>query len=338
MFDQNLFRQMIDEKYVSEKKHPAADLFIYNYTAKTQYDWIWNEVTTQCRGLILDGAGNVVAKPFPKFFSLEQLERTDFQIPLSSFEVFDKLDGSLGVLYWAGDAAHIATRGAFESEQAIVASEILRRKYADVPLERGKTYLFEIIYPGNRIVVDYGATADIFLLTVIDNATGAETLPDIGFPTVQRFDGLKDLSTLKSLEKDNCEGFVVRFEDGFRVKVKFEEYKRLHKLITQISNVSIWEHLRDGRDIGELMDRVPDEFLEWVKPQIKGFINEHRSVEWECEEAFKVLGTRKETALYFQTQKYPSVLFAMLDNKDYSPIIWKLIKPEWEPPFKCDEV
>lgn len=37
---------------------------MYNYTAKAQYDKLWNEVTLQCRGLILDGDGNVVARPF----------------------------------------------------------------------------------------------------------------------------------------------------------------------------------------------------------------------------------------------------------------------------------
>lgn len=265
MFDQTLFRQMIDEKYVSERKHPTADLFIYNYTAKTQYDWIWNEVTTQCRGLILDGAGNVVAKPFPKFFSLEQLERVpDKQIPLLPFEVFDKLDGSLGILYFAHGKPFIATRGAFESDQARKANQILHSKYPHVQFEPNKTYLFEIIYPDNRIVVDYGDTEDLFLLTVIDTATGAESLPDIGFPTVRRFDGLTDLAALKSLAEDNREGFVVRFENGFRLKLKFEEYKRLHKLVTQVSNVVIWEHLRDGLQFTELLERVPDEFYDWL--------------------------------------------------------------------------
>jgi RNA ligase len=34
------------------KSIPDADFFIYNYTAKAQYDKIWNEITLQARGLI----------------------------------------------------------------------------------------------------------------------------------------------------------------------------------------------------------------------------------------------------------------------------------------------
>jgi hypothetical protein len=36
----------------------------------------------------------------------------------------------------------------------------------------------------------------------------------------------------------------------------------------------------------------------------------------------------KEGWLKFQKQKYPSVLFQMLDGKDYRELIWKIIKPK----------
>ena len=66
----SLLKEMLEQGYVVFKKHPEADLFIYNYSAKTQYERIWNEITLACRGLILDAEGNFVARPFAKFFNL----------------------------------------------------------------------------------------------------------------------------------------------------------------------------------------------------------------------------------------------------------------------------
>lgn len=66
--NKELLKQMIDEKLVVVQKHPIANLFIYNYSPTVQYDKLWNEITIQTRGLILDNDMNIVAKPFKKFF------------------------------------------------------------------------------------------------------------------------------------------------------------------------------------------------------------------------------------------------------------------------------
>lgn len=335
--NKELLQQMISERLVSVQKHPEADLFIHNYSPRVQYERLWNEVTLSCRGLILDVDGNFVARPFGKFFNLE--EHTPEQIPQLAFDVFDKLDGSLGILYWLNDKPYLATRGSFTSEQAIHGTDILHSKYSHTfdRLDRNKTYLFEIIYPSNRIVVDYGQTDDIFLLTAIDNETGLdESLPDIGFPTVKQYDGINELQQLKALEENNKEGFVVRFNNGFRVKMKFAEYVRLHRIVTGVSNIAIWEYLADGKPFDELLERVPDEFFAWVKHTQHTLTGQYAEIEKLCKSVFKDFGGRKETALYFQQQKYPSVLFSMLDGKPYEKVIWKIIRPKFSKPFKTE--
>jgi RNA ligase len=191
-----LLPEMLREGYVCVQRHPTVPLYIYNYTSKAQYERVWNEVTLQCRGLILDANGRVVARPFRKFFNLEEVQ----DLPAGPFEVYEKLDGSLGILYWLGDEAYLATRGSFASEQSRRANGILQARYRHVlpRLDRGHTYLFEIIYPENRIVVNYGGREDLVLLAVVDTATGAELpLPEVGFPVVERYDGLTDLATIR---------------------------------------------------------------------------------------------------------------------------------------------
>ena len=339
----NQLHQLIADGYIQTQKHPSADLYIYNYTAQTQFEGLWNDWTLACRGLIMNSAYEVVARPFAKFFNLEELQNKP--IPNEPFEVFEKVDGSLGILYWLDNKPFIATRGSFASEQAHEATNMLHTKYKElIPyLDRSKTYLFEIIYPENRIVVDYGNERKLVLLAIIDTQTGIETplveplqataLPTTQFPIVQRYDGLRDIFQLKKLAHDNAEGFVVRFKNGFRLKVKFEEYVRIHRIMSHVSNKTIWEYLKTGEDIKAILERVPDEFYDWVRKTEQKFYADFQRVEEAAKAEFRVLDTRKETALHFQTCRFPAILFKMYENKSYDQIIWRLLKPKFEKPF-----
>jgi T4 RnlA family RNA ligase len=326
--------QLIADNYIIVNKHPTADLYIYNYSQKAQYDRVWNEITLACRGLIMDANYQVIARPFQKFFNLGEFENQI--VPNDFFEVFEKMDGSLGILYWIENEPHIATRGSFVSEQSKVATEMLHTQYAEVIplLDKSKTYLFEIIYPENRIVLDYGNERKLVLLAIVDIETGVEIpLENIGFEMVNRYDGLNDLSKLKELEEANKEGFVVKFKNGYRLKVKFDEYQRIHRIITQVSTLNIWEYLKEGQDLLPILDRVPDEFYDWVKATHAQLLEKYSEIEAQAKLDFKVLEDRKTTAVYFQTCQFPSVLFKMLDGQPYDQVIWKMIKPDYQKPF-----
>ena len=329
-----LLEKMVEEKFVSVQKHPEADLYIYNYTQKAQYSREWNEVTLQCRGLIMDSEYNIIQRPFYKFFNIDEHNPKD--IPNLPFEVFTKMDGSLGILYWVNNIPYIATRGSFESDQAIHATNILHNKYKNTfgSLDKNKTYLFEIIYPENRIVVNYGWMDDLVLLAVIDTKSGLDLpLEDIGFPIVKKYNGIKDIEQLREIQEENAEGFVIKFSNGFRVKLKFEEYIRLHRIITNVSNVVIWEYLSQNKPFDELVEKVPDEFFNYVKKTAEELIYKFKVILSECEEVDKEFETRKEMAQYFKQQKYPNILFSMVDEKDYRKEIWKLIRPKYSKPF-----
>jgi T4 RnlA family RNA ligase len=335
-----LLQQMIDEKLVSVEKHPEADLFIYNYSQRVQFDKLWNDVTLQTRGLILDAHGNTIARPFGKFFNLEEHQADD--LPKMPFEVFEKLDGSLGVLYFWNDEPFIATRGSFVSTQAKKATHILYDKYRHLfPfLKRNKTYLFEIIFPENRIVVDYGALNDLILLTVIDNESGEETIEDIGFPIVKRYDGISDVSLLKLKEESNKEGFVIRFQNNFRVKVKFQEYIRLHRIITGVSNITIWEYLKEDASFEKLLEKVPDEFYTWVSKTKSELEEQYQNIATQANEVFKNIYSpdRKTFALKIMSdyQHISSILFCLYSEKPIAPSIWKMVRPEYSKAFKIE--
>lgn len=290
-----------------------------------------------CRGLIVADDGHIVARPFPKFFNIEQLKGN---LPNGPFEVYEKLDGSLGVLYFIGERPFIATRGSFTSEQSEFANDILDRKYKKVEFRHDLTYLFEIIHPLNRIVVDYGEMEDLILLAIIETSTGKELpLEDIGFPIAKRYEGIKGFDELSALEEPNKEGFVLRFtESGERVKMKFAEYKRLHSLLTGLSARHIWEALQTPDGLKEIVERVPDEFYNWVRSTENDLRSRYKTIEDLCWLQFADFGNRKATAQYFTSAcEYPAILFNMLDKKDYSKLIWKMIYPEASRPFREDE-
>ncbi|EDP98271.1 RNA ligase [Kordia algicida OT-1] len=319
--------------YIHNCKHPTANLWIYNYTQAAQYDQYWTEETLQCRGLILDENYNIVAKPIRKFFNIEEIGYD--KLPNLPFQVFEKMDGSLGILYWLNETPYIATRGSFTSKQAIKATEILHSKYTATfnKLDKSKTYIFEIIYPENRIIVDYGLEEKLVLLAITDTKTGKnEPLQDIGFPIPTRYN-FSSLHELKNLNWKNQEGFVIQYENGFRVKIKFEDYIELHKIVTQVSSLTIWETLKTEGKLTEWIENIPDEFYTWVRKVETELQTNFAKVEAIAKAEYKELESDKETAAYFKTCQYPAILFAMKNNKKYDQIIWKYIRPTFEKAF-----
>lgn len=330
--------KLIDDGYISKRKHPQEDLYILNYTPKTQYEGFWNDYTTKCRGLIVDENNNVKARCFNKFFNYEQVKCEVFKRSSLKFEISEKLDGSLGILYWLRDKPFIATRGSFESEQALKATQILHDKYKEIKLNKNLTYLFEIIYPENRICVNYGDQEDLVLLSIFETESGLEIGPkECGFPVAPKINFNLNFEEIKNLNLKNKEGFVIKFEDGFRFKIKFEDYVLMHDVIFSVSSKSIWNSLRNDQKVP--IDQIPDEIYSWIKSVEDQLKENYNSIKNECDEVFKNIChlSRKEFATEALKYKFSSVLFNMLDKKAYKDIIWKLIEPEFKTP-KHEEI
>ena len=330
-----------DDGWLLSQNHPTLPLIIWNYSQTTQYENYWDEITLSCRGLVTDNEGNIVAKPFDKFFNIEEGKYT----PTENFEVYEKMDGSLGIVFWYRGQWVVATRGSFTSDQAIKAREILKKYNTDI-MFRHMTFCFEIIYPENRIVLDYGDDEKLVMLGAFDRWGKDYDISDWdewGFDVVKKYDGIKDFKELKAMVKDDQEGFVVKFSNGDRIKVKGVEYLRLHKIMTNVTTTGIWEYLKNGEDVMELLKDVPDEFYKKIQNYVKDLRYAHFQI---SERAGKLHDgfrygkygdvdpepTKKEFAEFvFKREKvlHP-VMFAMWDKKNYDEIIWNIIKPEFK--------
>ena len=90
-YDLSILNDYVSEGLVIGQAHSTLPLAIFNYSRTCQYDRLWDDVTLNCRGLILDTEGNIIARPFPKFFNYE--EHSAEEIPNELFEVYEKMDG-----------------------------------------------------------------------------------------------------------------------------------------------------------------------------------------------------------------------------------------------------
>ncbi|MEF2524687.1 RNA ligase [Streptomyces sp. CS62] len=250
----------VESGLVSRKRHPELPLSLYTYTRTAQYEQAWNDVTVRCRGLVADDAtGAVVALPLPKFFNVGEHEAGRPYAPAlpdEPFEVYEKVDGSLAVVFHYAGAWRVASKGSFTSEQARWAQRRLDGRDT-TGLVPGVTYLAEILYPQNRIVVDYGDRRDLVLLAAY-GADGTEVpLAEAaghweGVGSVVRLWPAMPLDELVALTGasrmpggdaatgTDAEGFVLRFASGVRAKAKLSEYVRLHKVLTGVTERDIW--------------------------------------------------------------------------------------------------
>lgn len=343
--DLKIIKELEQERLLRVVAHPSRPFFIANYTEKVQFDKLWDkhEYLKMCRGIIYDPDGFVVSRPFPKFFNLGEHVGP---LPDGAFEVTEKMDGSLGILYGLGDW-EIATRGSFRSDQAIMGNAILYGKYREYYdwFEEDKTYLFEIIYRENRIVVDYGDMADLVLIAVIDNETGRDDNSvkyELGpFPTVKKYTHIRDISDLvveaTKAEGTNMEGYVVRWLDtDYRLKVKLDEYLRLHRIMTGVTPKRIWEALKNGDNLDKWLENVPDEFSDEIRATADSMREAYARKADAAARIFNRIMSGFEGFAYpdrkqfaMEAKKHPcaDILFLMYDGRDYSSRIWKLVEP-----------
>lgn len=327
--------QYKEEGKLYSQVHPTLPLTIWNYTPEVQYEGLWDDITLMCRGLVTDDTGRIWARPFKKFFNLEENRHE----PTQDFEITEKLDGSLIIVFWYNEKFIVASRGSFTSEHALKAREILDQKYSYFQSLSAKdeTYCFELI-GFEQIVVSY-PEIDLILTGVMKYAFEShrdssmerwKNLSKMGKIKIVKFYSGLDWKTIKDLNWKNSEGFVVRFSNGSRCKIKFEDYIRLHGVMTNISEKRILRSLVSGEPITEILDEVPDEFFNEIQQIEKGFHDQFSEIFNISKLYFEYYNplfqnSRKRFQSRLQDNPYTHIIFKIADNQDPSDDIWRMI-------------
>lgn len=322
---------------------PGGALHVWCYSVSTVYTRDWDDLTSICRGLVTDGEGLVISRPFPKFFNWGEPEAPGPDITQAPFWAYDKMDGTLIVVGERDGEAVVSTKGSFETWHSGLAREMLD---GWKPV-KGSTGIFEFIHPDNRIVVDYGDAKELVLLGAVENDTGVDHFTPENYaeqsgwhgrlvaPQAFRLQAI--LQTVANPENGpNREGFVLLWptEDGPspRVKIKFAQYMQLHHQLSRLSNVAVWEAL--SSDTFEVMlEIVPDEMYDKVRECADELIAEHAAVSAQAETVAKgarlLHDKRADQARYIlgKDDVLSALAFKALDNKGLSEAVWQKIKP-----------
>ncbi len=183
------------------------------------------------------------------------------------------------------------------------------------------------------------------LVSTIDTKTGRQLgyCPD-NIKTVKNIINT-DIKTLAELDDKEGEGFVVFYpKNNLRLKIKFPEYVRLHKILTCLSVKGVWEYLKENGpdvDIRGIVEDAPDEFYIWIDTIASDLVTKYREIENICKNDFEEIQkkatkdwSRKNWAIQITQKKYPGILFTILDEREYDQLIWKLIRPKGANTFK----
>lgn len=246
-----------------------GDYVLFNYGNKAMYEARWTPFEQLSRGLIIHRkTGEFIARPFEKFFNWgEGGRRNNGRIR----EVVEKMDGVLGILYRDPEGNHrVATRGSFDSPPALWATEFLQR-YDLSELPNEYTLMFEILHPEHRIVVDYGGKKDLVLIGVRNRYTGEDLFYEdmkkvaeqFGFsvPRLYAFASVEEIISEAEKLGHNHEGWIIRFDDGSRFKIKGPEYLRVHRLMFGLSDRRFMQLWYTG-DLANLLEELPKDTRE----------------------------------------------------------------------------
>ncbi|WP_174278965.1 RNA ligase [Sphingomonas bacterium] len=251
-------------------------LRLWCYTAKAVYDRAWAPAVLAARGLVIDRElGQVVATAFPKFFNVGELGQP---VPDEPCEIFEKVDGSLIVIFHAGGRWRTATKGALDSAQAKWAQARLAAQDLS-PLTPGTTYLAEAIYPENKIIIPYEETGLVMLAAYaadgleLDSVAVRATADALGWRTAARQAFASPAAAIAHADTlpKSAEGYVLRFASGLRLKAKGAAYRRLHAMISRVTPLGLWDATAAGDDLDGLRREIPEEFW-WDFDEIRRLI------------------------------------------------------------------
>lgn len=285
--------------------HRIDGLVSFDYNKNITFEMDWDEISINARGIVFEeSTGELIACPFPKFFNYEELNgHDDRSIKLSASipseyrpnysgesMILEKIDGSCAIVFWYNNKWYVKTRGSFVSDQAVWASNYLNTFINTDEMNKGHTYIFEIIYPDNRIVVDYGDKEALVLLGIIDTKTGTEFWYDylkseakkIGSDIVKAFifEKFEDIFSAREQLTVNEEGFVITFKNGYKFKLKGEAYCNVHRKMCALTPLQFWREfdVKNFTVPTDFLADLPEEFRDTIDNLKKATEKVHNDV------------------------------------------------------------
>lgn len=249
----------------------------YNYILPDTFD---DPIRLEGRGIkFCSKTGAILARPFHKFFNLGEKLHTQFdQLPWHHpFVVQEKYDGSMIHPALLGDQLVLMTRKGISDVAVQAAKECLTPELEQQMrewLQLGYTPMFEYTSPNNRIVIEYSQPALKFLAM-------RNTVTGVYNSRTHMFDGFLgsniDPKNLVDSTKasQGREGVVIVWPyTGHRVKLKADEYVKLHRAVDTLSS--------EKRILDVVLDGQADDLCSMISLDRAEKIREYEASVNEC--------------------------------------------------------
>lgn len=277
----NLIADLRHNKFVNEKQL-SEDISSFNFTKESFKLGIWDNMTTQARGLFINTKKyKIVARSYNKFFkinerketSIEELEKT-FAYPLNFYL---KYNGFLGILSIKDDELFFASKSTNEGDYVNYFKDIFYKQFNENQIASIKekiinenlSFVFEVIDPTNDPHIIEYSTSKIVLLDMIYNQTEYNKLPYDELKSFSQennipykelvYEALDYAGFVKYYEEitsddykykdEYIEGFVIEDFNNYMVKTKtayYDKWKRLrNRMETSIRNNSYSSKSKD---------------------------------------------------------------------------------------------
>ena len=304
--------------------HPVNGMEFYK-----AYDGLMNE----CRSVVIDfRKEELVLVPFRKFRNLNECNETsearirELLRDAKIVEFADKLDGSMqsarfydGRLVMSGSRS-IDRNSSYRLDNGyrfIESHENYIRMLRDHP---HLTFVFEYIFPDDIHVVDYSDREQgLYLIGIRDVTNGREyhyfEVREFAemygtLTTIMSETALDDaMEFLKNVDGKEKEGFVLNI-DGFRVKLKSDDYVNIHNSIWEIQNDNVLFQAVKNDVIDDTIAKLPKSMVDEVirkRDLIVEFArNRERTAREYLERMSELRLSEKRDAMIWITENVPS--------------------------------
>ena len=307
------------------------------------------EIVQECRCLILElDTWDVKGITFRKFFNHGEAHiPADFD--WSSFQTYEKLDGSL-IALWYHDAEdwQIATRSVPDGsapvdDSGLTYRQLVLRTLEDMgvswlqfisAMEPRYTYIYELMTPENQVVVQHldrklvliGVRSNREPYYKESNLDGWERHhPDFPVPIVTLYEGFSKDAVMASVqERDPIEheGYVLVDRNHNRVKVKSDAYCTMSH---QRDGLGKSNRVRIELILSEKDDDILHTLPQFVQDKITDLKRKIRTLAHQITDTYAQIlhiETQKDFASEALRHRYSSALFALRSHKFESAMDW----------------
>jgi RNA ligase len=241
------------KEFVVAEREDFGTVISYKCLLSNTFDMIDDNdnggaIRRECRGLIFDKEGNIMSRPFHKFFNINEREETieevvEVSMPKQAHIIMEKMDGSmirplldrhgnlrLGTKMGITDVANNAEDWLTKQDD-----HAKKLKWLRLMVDSGITPLFEWVSPDNQIILEY-KEEDLVYLGSRRNTTGEyfmDIQDDVPFNQVPLYGSVQGNLKIyidRQRQAKNREGDVIRFENGHMIKVKNYWYVKCHRI------------------------------------------------------------------------------------------------------------